>query len=86
MLHSPVSSRVELTPLSCTLPMGSYFPQRRHQLHQRSPRPRVVRPNRQIHRAQAPLQSPLFLLPLAHHGRGPQHDPSLPLASAPEDG
>jgi hypothetical protein len=71
MFHCPISSRVELTSLSCTLPMGSHLPQRRHQLHQRPPRPRVVRPNRQVHRAQAPLQSPLFLLPLAHHGRGP---------------
>lgn len=70
---------------SRTLPMGCHLPQRRHQLHQRSPRPRVVRPNREVHRAQASLQSPLLLLPFAHHGRGPQHDPALPFARALED-
>jgi len=31
-----------LPPSSCTLPMGSHLPQRRHQLHQRPPRPRMV--------------------------------------------
>lgn len=67
------------------LPMGRHLPQRRHQLHQRPPQPRMVRPLVQINRAQAPLQSALFLLPQPHHGRRAQHDPALPLLNSPQD-
>lgn len=74
-----------LTRTSRALPMGRHLPQRRHQLRQRPPRPRVVRPDGEVHRAQAAVQGALRLLPLAHHGRGPQHDPALPLAHPPQD-
>jgi hypothetical protein len=35
--HQQLPPRTTLTSLSCTLPMGRHFPQRRHQLHQRPP-------------------------------------------------
>lgn len=70
---------------SRALPMGRHLPQRGHQLHQRPPRPRVVRPNREVHRAQASLQSALLVLPQPHHGRGPQHDSSFPQLDSLED-
>jgi hypothetical protein len=63
---------------SRTIPMGRHLPQRRHQLQARPPQPRVVRPDHQIHRAPAALQSPLFVLPQSDHGRGPQHDSAVP--------
>ncbi len=66
--------------------MGSNLSQNRHKLHPRAPRPRMVRPQLKIHRAQAALQSTLFLLPLAHHGRRAQHDPALPVLGALENG
>lgn len=59
--------------------MGSNLPQGRHQLQEWPPQPGMVRPLEQIGRAQAALQSPLLVLPQPHHGRGPQHDPALPV-------
>ena len=58
--------------------MGGHLPQRRHQLHPRPPRPRLVRVGRENLRAQTALQSQLRLLPYPDHGRGPQHDPAVP--------
>lgn len=60
------------------LSMGSNLPQIRHQLHQRPPRPGVVRPDSQIHHAPPSLQSLVRVLPLSDHGRGSQHDPPVP--------
>jgi hypothetical protein len=60
--------------------MGRHLSQGRHQLQERPPQPRVVRPILEIHRAPAALQGPLLVLPQPHHGRGPQYDPALPFA------
>lgn len=76
--------RLMLVAFSCTLPMGCYLPQRRHQLLARPPRPGMVRSDGEDDRAQAAVQSAVFLLPQPHHGRRAEHDPALPQSDPPQ--
>lgn len=77
--HSNQFQAISADPTySCSFPVGCHLPQGRHQLLARPPQSRVVRPYRQVGRAQASLQGPLQLLPQSNHGRGQEHDLALP--------
>lgn len=58
--------------------MGRHFREERYQLHPRPSRTGVVRRRRQDYGAQVALQGLLLVLQVANHGRGTQHDPSVP--------